>query len=135
MINIEFINCSFDFDKERLNPWISSVIQREEKSLGIITLVIGSDDWLLEKNQQFLDHDYYTDIITFDYTEDLIVSGDLLISLDRVFENAEDVNVSRETELMRVIVHGVLHLLGYKDKSLKESELMRKKEDYYLTLL
>jgi rRNA maturation RNase YbeY len=135
MINIEFINCSFDFDKERLNPWISSVIQREEKSLGIITLVFGSDDWLLEKNQQFLDHDYYTDIITFDYTEDLIVSGDLLISLDRVFENADDVNVSRETELMRVIVHGVLHLLGYKDKSLKESELMRKKEDYYLTLL
>lgn len=135
MINIEFVDREYNFDISRLESWLTKVATNENKTIGILSLVLGSDEWLLEKNVQFLNHDYYTDIITFDYTEDQIISGDLLISLDRVTENAESNNVSRETELMRVVVHGVLHLLGYDDKSKKDAELIRKKEDYYLSLL
>jgi len=135
MINLEFVDRDHSFKNNYLESWLKEVVLEEKKSLGILTLVFGSDDWLLEKNIEFLNHDYYTDIITFDYTEDDVISGDLLISVDRVFDNADSNNVSRETELNRVIVHGVLHLLGYKDKSPEESELMRKKEDYYLSLL
>ncbi|PHR49900.1 MAG: rRNA maturation RNase YbeY [Fluviicola sp.] len=135
MINIEFVDREYNFDISRLESWLTKVATNENKTIGILSLVLGSDEWLLEKNVQFLNHDYYTDIITFDYTEDQIISGDLLISLDRVTENAESNNVSRETELMRVVVHGALHLLGYDDKSKKDAELIRKKEDYYLSLL
>lgn len=135
MINFEFIDRERDLSENSLNRWLKKVVDEENKTLGILTVVLGSDEWLLEKNIEFLKHDYYTDIITFDYTEDDTISGDLLISLDRVIDNATQNNVSRETELNRVIVHGVLHLIGYNDKSPKESELMRKKEDYYLSLL
>jgi probable rRNA maturation factor len=135
MINIEFVDRKCHLNDEFLNNWLSNVVSEELKSIGSLTFVLGSDDWLLEKNKQFLNHDYFTDIITFDYTEDEVISGDLLISLDRIFDNAKENNVSRETELNRVIVHGVLHLLGYNDKSPEESKLMRKKEDYYLSLL
>jgi len=135
MINIEFVDREYNFDISRLESWLTKVATNENKTIGVLSFVLGSDEWLLEKNVQFLNHDYYTDIITFDYTENQIISGDLLISLDRVIENAESNNVSRETELMRVVVHGVLHLLGYDDKSKKDAELIRKKEDYYLSLL
>jgi rRNA maturation RNase YbeY len=135
MINIEFIDRELDLNKFNLSQWLTNVVESEKKHLGTLTIVFGSDDWLLEKNIAFLKHDYYTDIITFDYTEDTTISGDLLISVDRVNENADDLNVSRETELMRVVVHGVLHLIGYNDKSPEESEVIRKKEDYYLSLL
>ncbi len=135
MINIEFVDREYVFDVSRLEEWLTKVAASKNKTIGILSIVLGSDEWLLDKNVQFLNHDYYTDIITFDYTEDQIISGDLLISLDRVIENAESNNVSRETELMRVVVHGVLHLLGYDDKSKKDAELIRKKEDYYLSLL
>lgn len=135
MINFEFIDRKTELNNESLQHWLINVILEENKNLGVLSIVLGSDDWLLEKNIEFLKHDYYTDIITFDYTEDDTISGDLLISLDRVIDNANQNNVSRETELNRVIVHGILHLIGYNDKSLKESELMRKKEDYYLSLL
>lgn len=135
MIHIEYIDREVSLNFSELNKWLLRVSSNEGKVLGNLSIVIGSDDWLLEKNITFLEHDYYTDIITFDYSEDNTISGDLLISLDRVNENADDLNVSRETELSRVIVHGVLHLIGYNDKSLKESEVIRKKEDYYLSLL
>jgi rRNA maturation RNase YbeY len=135
MINIEFVDRNHDINEIQLIDWLQKVANQEKRTLGPLSIVIGSDDWLLEKNITFLNHDFYTDIITFDYSDDDVISGDLLISLDRVSENSDDMNVSRETELNRVIVHGVLHLLGFKDKSLKESELMRKKEDYYLSLL
>ena len=135
MINIELVDREYIFDTSRLEKWLTKVVINENMSIGILSIVLGSDEWLLEKNVEFLNHDFYTDIITFDYTEDQIISGDLLISLDRVTENAELNNVSRETELMRVVVHGTLHLLGYDDKSKKDAELMRKKEDYYLSLL
>lgn len=135
MINFEFIDRERDLSENSLNRWLKKVVDEENKTLGVLNVVLGSDEWLLEKNIEFLKHDYFTDIITFDYTEDDTISGDLLISLDRVIDNATQNNVSRETELNRVIVHGVLHLIGYNDKSPKESELMRKKEDYYLSLL
>ena len=135
MINIELVDREYIFDTSRLEKWLTKVVINENMSIGILSIVLGSDEWLLEKNVEFLNHDFYTDIITFDYTEDQIISGVLLISLDRVTENAELNNVSRETELMRVVVHGTLHLLGYDDKSKKDAELMRKKEDYYLSLL
>ena len=84
-------------------------------------------------NKEHLNHDYYTDIITFDYTDGGVASGDLFISVDRVNDNADGLNVSRETELNRVVVHGTLHLIGYGDKSGSESILMREKENYYLS--
>lgn len=122
-------------DLSYVDDWFQKVVEQEEKTLAELSIVLGSDDWLLDQNIRFLDHDFYTDIITFDYCVHDIVSGDLLISLDRVEENAKDFNVSRETELSRVLVHGLLHLCGYGDKTTKEIEIMRKKEDYYLTLL
>lgn len=122
-------------DLSHVEGWFQNVVEQEEKTLAELSIVLGTDDWLLDQNIRFLDHDFYTDIITFDYCVHDIVSGDLLISLDRVEENAKDFNVSRETELNRVLVHGLLHLCGYGDKTAKEIEIMRKKEDYYLSLL
>lgn len=135
MISVEFVDASFVLDVLQIESWLKQTAEAEGKVLGVVTLVFGTDDWLLEKNKEFLNHDYYTDIITFDYSEDTLISGDLLISIDRVEDNAKAHNVSRETELMRVIVHGVLHLIGYNDKTTEESKIMRKKEDYYLSQL
>lgn len=135
MINVECIDVSLKLNLDLIEQWLKSTSENEGKSLGVVSIVLGTDEWLLDKNIKFLKHDFYTDIITFDYSEDSLVSGDLLISLERVYDNADDHNVSRETELMRVIVHGILHLIGYNDKSPKEAQIMRKKEDYYLSLL
>lgn len=134
MIEFEFIEVP-EINLGYIQEWFVKVVENEGKTLSNITVVLGSDDWLLEQNKSFLKHDYYTDIITFDYCEMDFISGDLLISIDRVNDNAKTYNVSRETELNRVLVHGLLHLCGYGDKTEKEIEIMRKKEDYYLTLL
>lgn len=134
MIEFQFIETP-SIDLTYVKEWYDLICDKEGKQLGPITVVLGTDDWLLEQNKLYLNHDYYTDIITFDYSEGSIISGDLLISIDRVYDNASIYNVSRETELNRVIVHGLLHLLGYKDESEEEIKLMRKKEDYYLSLL
>ena len=91
-----------------------------------------TDEYLLEMNRTHLDHDYYTDIITFDYTESNFISGDLFISYDRVLDNSKEFNVSSYNELCRVVFHGVLHLCGYKDKSSDDEKLMRAKESFYL---
>jgi rRNA maturation RNase YbeY len=120
---------------DHIPNWLNKVVEEENKSLGDLTIVLGDDEWLLGYNMQYLQHDYYTDIITFDYTEQHIISGDLLISVERVYANAEELNVPRETELNRVIVHGLLHLCGYGDNTEKKSQKIRKKEDYYLNLL
>ena len=122
-------------DLDHIETWLETSAEKENKILGDIALIIGSDQWLLEYNQEYLNHDYFTDIITFDYVEGNIISGDLLISLDRVMDNASSLNVSRETELNRVVIHGFLHLCGYSDKSKEDQEIMRKKEDMYLELL
>nr|WP_299202480.1 rRNA maturation RNase YbeY [uncultured Brumimicrobium sp.] len=134
MIEFEFIEVP-EINLDYIQEWFIKVLENEGKTLSNITVVLGTDDWLLEQNKSFLKHDYYTDIITFDYCEMDFISGDLLISIDRVNDNAKTYNVSRETELNRVLVHGLLHLCGYGDKTEKEIEIMRKKEDYYLTLL
>jgi rRNA maturation RNase YbeY len=118
----------------QLKLFIKSLIEAEGFLPGDIAIVLCSDDYLLKVNQDFLNHDYYTDIITFDYCEDGIVNGDLLISLDRVSENSELEKTTVKDELHRVIFHGVLHLCGYKDKTKKDIELMRFKESYYLNL-
>lgn len=124
-----------DFSIEFYENWLSKVTALEQKEMGDITLIFCSDEYLLNVNREYLDHDYYTDIITFDYTEDNIVSGDLFISLDRVGDNAQIHTVDFINELNRVVVHGVLHLCGYKDKSEEDEKLMRSKENQMLQLL
>lgn len=103
--------------------------------MGDITIVACSDDYLLKANRDFLNHDYFTDIITFDYSTDLVVSGDLLISIDRVKDNAIQLSLPFNDELNRVTIHGVLHLLGHKDKSKRDKEAMTVAENLSLIRL
>lgn len=117
-----------------LRAWINRVLQKEKKECGNLSFVFMDDAALLTHNQQFLQHNTYTDIITFDYCEGKLVNGDILISIERVRENAEKFEVSFETELRRVLIHGVLHLCGYKDKKKEDQLLMRKKENAALRL-
>ena len=107
----------------------------EGKELGLVNYIFCSDVRLLDINNQFLKHNYYTDIITFDNTDGALIAGEMYISVDRVIDNSLKFNVKEYYELCRVMVHGLLHLLGYKDKSKKEIETMRAKEDYYLKQL
>ena len=123
------------FEHSSILDWYSKVANQEEKVLGDLTIIFCSDDYLLEVNREHLDHDYYTDIITFDYSDFPTVSGDLFISVDRVKENATDFNVSFEHELHRVIIHGFLHLCGYFDKTNEDEFLMRSKENQALSLI
>ncbi len=111
---------------------ICSLISNEMKNVGEISIIFCTDEYLLKMNEQYLNHFNYTDIITFDYVENSVISGDLFISIDRVKENAIKFGVSFKKELYRVIFHGVLHLTGYKDKSAAEKVVMREKENYYL---
>ncbi|MHA7110938.1 rRNA maturation RNase YbeY [Sunxiuqinia elliptica] len=122
----------FQLDQPKTIEWIKNSIRKEGKNTSEISFIFCSDDYLLDINRQYLDHDYYTDIITFDYVEGDDVSGDVFISIDRVRENAETFQVSFQNELNRIIIHGVLHLLGYKDKEADEKKIMTGKEDYYL---
>lgn len=103
-----------------------------KKKIGNISVVFTSDEYLLEINKKYLNHDYYTDIITFNYNEENKVSGDLFISLDRIKENASSLNQSFDIELLRIIIHGFLHLTGLNDKSVKEKTEMTKFENLYL---
>ncbi|TXI84049.1 MAG: rRNA maturation RNase YbeY [Crocinitomicaceae bacterium] len=119
-------------DSEHFALWLERVVLEEGFELGDINLVFCSDEALLKMNINFLQHDYYTDIITFDYCEDGFVSGDLFISIDRVIDNAVELKTDYDSELKRVCVHGVLHLCGYKDKSDEDEKQMRLKEDFYL---
>lgn len=118
--------------KREISSWIKEAISAEGYLCGEISIVLCSDDYLLEINRQHLNHDYYTDIITFQYSDNQSVSGDLLISIDRVKENAERFKASTKDELHRVIIHGVLHLCGYKDKKKKDQQQMRLRENHYL---
>ena len=134
MINLFFEDVeNFDLDPVFLTSWLSGTCVEELKVLEEVNLIFCSDEYLLKMNIEYLQHDYYTDIISFDYCEDDKILGDLFISKDRVLENSIDNNVSFVFELQRVIVHGVLHLCGYKDKTDEEAALMRSKEDFYLS--
>jgi probable rRNA maturation factor len=135
MIDFTFEDVSLiDFDQDRLIKWLELIAEREKFSVESISYIFCSDLYLLDINKQYLNHDYFTDIITFDYTDKTFLSGDMFISIDRVIENAITYNVPFLNELYRVIVHGLLHLCGYKDKSDSDVILMRSKEDEALLL-
>lgn len=123
------------FLRRRATNWIKNVILAEEKNLGELAFIFCSDARLLEVNIEFLKHDYYTDVITFDYVDGNTISGDIFISVDRVKENALDFDTTFENEIHRILIHGVLHLLGYKDKVKRDKIIMTEKENYYLNLL
>lgn len=132
---ISFSTVETDFDlKNKLNVkrWVKSILETEGKSTGDIAYVFCSDEYLLGINQKYLKHDTFTDIITFDYSEGGILSGDIFISIDRVQENMEGFKTTLGQELGRVMAHGVLHLAGYKDKTSADKKMMRSKEDFYL---
>ena len=132
MIDLQYIENDKLSNNEDLNLWINNVIKEEEMIIGELVYVLCNDEYLLKKNIQFLNHNTLTDVITFDYSDHKIISGDILISTERVVENAKIFNVNYLTELHRVMVHGLLHLLGYKDKIEKDADTMREKENYYL---
>ena len=135
---ITFSNNEIKFllkDKTKLKKWITEVVEKQKKRVGDIGYLFCDDEYILQVNREYLDHDTYTDIITFDYVEGDIISGDILISVDRVGENAKTFGCTFEHELHRVIIHGVLHLLGNKDKTDTEAADMRKKENTALALL
>jgi rRNA maturation RNase YbeY len=132
--NVEEIKYNFK-DKLVRKGWLKEVIKDAGKKIGEINYIIVSDEYLLQMNQQYLKHDTYTDIITFDYCEDNTVNGDMYISIDRVRENAINFNVTEEHELNRVLVHGLLHLLGQKDKTKSDALEMRRKEELWLSKL
>ena len=116
------------------NRWLRFVAEAEAKRIGDVNIIFCSDPYILDVNINYLGHDYYTDIITFDYVEGDVISGDLFISIDSVRENASFYGAEFLTELRRVMVHGLLHLIGYDDHTPEEQKVMRSKEDYYLSL-
>lgn len=133
-MNEEIINFYSENDFElqhssQFEVWIKEVIASEGKKAGEISFIFCNDEYLLEINQQYLGHDTYTDIISFDNSVGNILNGDIFISTERVAENASEYGVTFEEEIIRVIVHGVLHFCGYKDKSKEEAQLMRTKEE------
>ncbi len=124
----------FRISEADLAAWLSYLIKNEGQIEGEVSIVFVSDNALLSLNKEYLQHDYFTDIITFDYSEEEVY-GDLFISVDRVKENAKSIDVSFGEELNRVMAHGVLHLCGYGDKSDDEKKTMREREDFYLNKL
>lgn len=132
---IAFTSQHIDFKLKqgtKIKSWIKQIVELEKKQVGQLNFVFTTDEDLLKVNQQFLKHDTYTDIITFDYTEGKVLKADIMISVDRVEDNADKLKIDKQEELKRVIIHGVLHLCGYKDKSKADSEIMRKKETWAL---
>jgi rRNA maturation RNase YbeY len=122
----------FRLERRRIKDFMISLISKENKIAGEINVIFCSDPYLLKMNKQYLKHNYFTDIITFESNENEIISGDLFISIDRIKENAVRYKTDFKNELLRVIFHGVLHLVGYKDKSISEKKLMKEKENLYL---
>ena len=136
MVSYLFEDTNFKFNRRRLtSQWLKFTAESEIKRIGQVNIIFCSDNYILDINQKYLQHDYFTDIITFDYCEGKTLSGDLFISVDTVRENALFYGTEFDDELNRVIVHGLLHLIGYDDHSEKDRKLMRKKEDYYLSIL
>lgn len=116
------------------NRWLKMVAESEIRKIGDISIIFCSDNYVLDVNMKYLQHDYFTDIITFDYCEGNKLSGDLFISVDSVKENAVQYNTEFEDELNRVMVHGILHLIGYDDHTESDQKVMREKENYYLDM-
>jgi rRNA maturation RNase YbeY len=132
---IEFCSHDVDFTLDQpslTSKWLCHCVETEGFQVGDITVIFCSDEYLLSVNKEYLQHDYYTDIITFDYSEDGLISGDLFVSIDRVVDNAKEFNQVFISELNRILVHGVMHLCGYLDKTQAEKEEMTFKENHYL---
>jgi len=127
--NIESLNV---FNYRIIERWVHDSVNNEGLEIGDLTFVFMSDEELLDYNIRFLDHDYYTDVITFDNSKGKVVNGDILISWERILDNANSLNTDYLSEFLRVIIHGVLHLCGYKDKEEKDIKIMREKENFYL---
>lgn len=137
-MSIQYFNEDIAFPKVKkriTSSWVKHVISIEEKRVGDISFIFCSDEYLRDVNRKYLNHDYYTDIITFDNVEGIVINGDIFISVDRVKENSIEFKTSFDNEIHRILIHGVLHLLGYKDKEKRDKKLMTEKEDYYLKLL
>ncbi|MDD6000679.1 MAG: rRNA maturation RNase YbeY [Bacteroidales bacterium] len=134
-ISFQFEDANFEFsDPEKVENWIIKTIETEKCFTGNVTYIFCSDSYLLDVNRKYLNHDYFTDVITFDYVKNSKISGDIFISIDRITEDAKIFNVSRENELLRVMIHGVLHLIGYDDQTDEQEEEIHKKEDFYLNI-
>ncbi|AWH84413.1 rRNA maturation RNase YbeY [Flavobacterium album] len=121
-------------DEPKYEAWLSEVIKSEDKTEGEINYIFCDDEYLLQKNIEFLNHDTLTDIISFDYTMGNLISGDIFISVERVKENAADFGVVFDEELRRVMAHGILHYCGYKDKTEEDEKVMREKENEKMAL-
>lgn len=135
---IEFFVEQFDFEFEasdKTSAWLLYVVENEGYTLGNLTYIFTSDSYLLDMNLRYLKHDYFTDVITFDYVDAKLLSGDVFISIERVRENALKFAQLFDNELFRVIVHGLLHLCGYHDATSAEKKQMRAREDFYLEKL
>ena len=135
MISYFFEDTKFVFKgRQRNNRWLRLVAESEIRRMGDVSIIFCSDPYILDINLKYLQHDYFTDIITFDYCEGDKISGDLFISVDSVRENAVHYGTEFEDELNRVMVHGILHLIGYDDHTKADQKTMREKENYYLSL-
>ncbi|MEI8136250.1 MAG: rRNA maturation RNase YbeY [Bacteroidota bacterium] len=132
---ISFQNQAIEFklsEKIKIKSWVKKIVELEKKKLGQVNFVFTVDKELLKINIQFLNHNTYTDIITFDYCDEKTINGDIIISVERVKENANKFKVDFESEIKRVIIHGVFHLCGYKDKTTKDATEMKTKENWAL---
>jgi len=132
---VYFHNQEIDFilpEKNKISNWIEEVIFLENFFIGDINLIFTGKEYLLKINQKYLSHDYHTDVITFDYNIEKIISGDIFISVETVFENAKIYKKNKKEEMLRIIIHGILHLLNYKDKDKKDKIIMKEKEDLYI---
>jgi rRNA maturation RNase YbeY len=123
-----------DQDESNIRSWIQFVLDEEDRELGEICYIFCDDEYLVEINNKYLNHNTLTDIISFDYSLGKVVSGDIYISTERVGANASERGIEFQDELDRVVIHGILHYVGYKDKTESEKKAMRAKEDYYLSL-
>lgn len=122
------------FEIEKTKVWLLKLAEIHNKSIKTIAYIICSDEYLLEVNKTHLNHDYYTDIITFQYGDNQELSGDIFISMDRILDNAKEFKVTEQNEMLRVLSHGLLHLMGFNDKTEEESTIMRKKENEAISL-
>lgn len=128
-------DCKFNLKGKAINNrWLKLVAESEIRRIGDINIIFCSDNYILDVNMRYLQHDYFTDIITFDYCENNVLNGDLFISIDTVKANSEFYNTDFDDELNRVMVHGVLHLIGYDDHTDEDISVMRSKENYYLDI-
>lgn len=136
MIRFHSEDCPLpDFDQRKIADWIIQISFLHEKKVGEINYLFCSDERMLALNNAYLQHDYYTDIITFDYAVQNKIAGDIYIGIETVASNAGLLGISKEAELHRVIIHGILHLCGYKDKTPEDEEIMHQKEEEALTIL